>query len=184
METIEMIPREGVWMTTNTGKHFYPFDPREEEIDILDIAHHLAHICRYTGACDQHYSVAQHSVHVSKLVLPQYALWGLLHDASEAYTNDMSRPVKSGFKEFKDFENRIMQVICKKFGLSWPMPDDVHHVDHHIVHDEAKRLFRQAPEWINQFRSFDLHITPWPAAVAKNKFLDRFYELTRPQEAA
>lgn len=170
--------RKGDWLYTNTGKHFYPFDPRAEDIDILDIAHHLAHICRYTGAVDQHYSVAQHCVHVSKLVLPEFALWGLLHDAPEAYVNDLARPYKRGIPIVKEIEDCIMQVICEKYGLCWPMPEDVHHVDKNIVHDEAKRLFRNAPEWIGQYRSFGLHITPWPAPVAKNMFLRRFEEIT------
>jgi hypothetical protein len=176
MDTTHMIHRQGEWLYTNSGKHFYPFDPHEDDICIEDIAHHLAHICRYTGACDQHYSVAQHSIHVSKLVLPANAMWGLLHDAPEAYVNDLARPYKRGIPIVSEIEDRIMQVIAKKYGLCWPMPEDVHH----IVHDEAKRLFRHPPEWINQFRSFDLHVSPWPAAVAKNRFLDRFKELTLP----
>lgn len=173
-----MIEREGDGLTTNSGKKFYPFDPRPEDIDIMDIAHHLSNICRYTGAVEQHYSVAQHSYHVSKLVLPEFALWGLLHDASEAYTSDFTRPFKKGIPQIREVEDGIMQVVCKKFGLPWPMPEDVHHIDHHIVHDEALRLFRHAPDWIGQYRSFGLHVIPWPAPVAKNMFLRRFEEIT------
>src|SRR5271165_7548492 len=86
--------RKGDWIQTYTGRVMYPLDPRPEEINIIDIAHALSNLCRFTGHVRTFYSVAEHSVRVSQHCDPKDALWGLLHDASEAYLADMSRPMK------------------------------------------------------------------------------------------
>src|ERR1039457_118422 len=79
---------------TFSGLRFWPLDPNPEKILIDDIAHALAHQCRFGGHASRFYSVAEHSVHVSRLCPPEDALWGLLHDASEAYLVDLPRPLK------------------------------------------------------------------------------------------
>ena len=68
--------------------------PNPDDIRIEDIAHALSNQCRFAGHAREFYSVAEHSVHVSQLCLPEHALWGLLHDASEAYLVDLPRPLK------------------------------------------------------------------------------------------
>lgn len=50
------------YITTVTGKHFYPLDPNRQDIDIEDIAHALSLICRANGHFRHFYSVAQHSI--------------------------------------------------------------------------------------------------------------------------
>ena len=83
--------RKGDWMQTHSGIQFWPLDPRPEDILIEDIAHALSNQCRFAGHCCFHYSVAQHSVLVSENVPAQDAMWGLLHDAGEAYLVDLPR---------------------------------------------------------------------------------------------
>ena len=65
------------------------------------------------------YSVAQHSVIVSERVPPEHALWGLLHDASEAYLCDVARPVKRlpELAGYRDAEAAIMRAVSDRFGL-------------------------------------------------------------------
>ena len=58
------------WMTTRSGRRFQPFDPEPSTIVIEDIAWALANQCRFNGHVSQFYSVAQHSVAVSRLVSP------------------------------------------------------------------------------------------------------------------
>src|SRR5690554_7094997 len=83
------------FIQTYTGRRFYPLDPNPADVCIEDIAHALSRITRFNAHINaEWYSVAEHSVHVSRIVPPEYALAGLLHDASEAYIADVSRPVK------------------------------------------------------------------------------------------
>ena len=50
------------YITTVTGKHFYPLNPNPQDIDIEDIAHALSLICRANGHFKYFYSVAQHCI--------------------------------------------------------------------------------------------------------------------------
>src|SRR5262245_13325006 len=99
------------WIQTFTGKMFYPLDPRVDDIDIHDIAHHLAMKCRFTGACNKFYSVAQHCVIGSRFIGAQFKLWFLLHDAPEAYLFDAARPIKRERPFIKQDEDRLMACI-------------------------------------------------------------------------
>src|SRR5690349_636686 len=113
----------GSWMQTFTGRQFYPLDPRLDEIDPLDIAHALSMICRYGGHTKHFYSVAEHCLLMSHAVAPEYALWALLHDATEAYVGDMVRPLKHHMPDYRQIEDNLMEVIAERFGLSgWTMP--------------------------------------------------------------
>ena len=82
------------WITTQSGKHFDFNNLSAADICIEDISCALSNLCRFTGHVQDFYSVAQHSVHVSYLVPPEFALEALLHDAAEAYCNDISAPRK------------------------------------------------------------------------------------------
>lgn len=117
-------PNRGPYIQTYTGKKFHPFDPKPEEICIEDIAHSLAHICRFNGHTEFFYSVAQHSLIVAHLLKdesPLTQLLGLLHDAAEAYIGDIPAPIKpeffvciSGqFHLIKYVESNILTAICQ-----------------------------------------------------------------------
>src|SRR4030066_897027 len=109
--------RKGDWIQTWSGRQFWPLDPRPEEIFIDDIAHALGNICRFTGHCLDFYSVAEHCLHVSMWDDPEFALIGLLHDASEAYLCDIPRPVKPYIMVYKELENAIERSIFERFGI-------------------------------------------------------------------
>src|SRR4051794_15527189 len=95
--------RRGGWITTFSRRQFWPLDPHSDEIHIEDIAHSLSQQCRFGGHSRSFYSVAQHSCLVSALCKANDALWGLLHDASEAYLGDIPRPLKS-LPEFEFYQ--------------------------------------------------------------------------------
>jgi len=116
-------------MQTYTGAliDLQSFSP--DDVRLPDIAHALSLINRYTGHTLLPYSVAQHSVVVSQICLPENALWGLLHDASEAYLGDVASPLKHMLPQYKTLEQHVQRQIAKRFELAWPMPDDVHKAD-------------------------------------------------------
>ena len=170
--------RKGDWMQTATGRQFWPLDPRPEEICIGDIAHSLAHQCRFAGHCRQFYSVAQHSVLVSQAVPAEYALWGLLHDASEAYLVDVPRPVKPYLAGYRDAEDTVMRVVCLAFGLPEEMPTEVKNADDAILADEAAQLMAPPPvSWNFRHPPLGLLIRPLLPVAARVQFLARFAEL-------
>lgn len=174
--------RQGDWLVTYTGKKFYPFDPREEEIDPVDIAHALSNMCRFGGHSLGFYSVAQHCVLVSQLCAPENALVGLLHDASEAYLADMPSPLKrnSIFDGYREVENKVMSVILTSFGLKPTIPDEVHLVDRRILATEARDLtLGGGLGWSGMPDPYDMHIKPWSQEYAKTKYFSRLHELTR-----
>ena len=113
----ETLARKGDWMTLVSGRQFWPFDPRPGDVRIADIAHSLSMQCRYGGHSPQFYSVAEHSVLLSRRVSPENQLWALMHDSPETYLKDTIRPIKRSFPELATMEDTIMGVIAKKYGL-------------------------------------------------------------------
>ncbi len=80
---------------TYSGRLVDPFCMGTLDINIIDIAHSLSQLCRFTGHTRRFYSVADHCLLVSSMLpTPKLMLAGLLHDASEAYFGDMSGPIK------------------------------------------------------------------------------------------
>jgi hypothetical protein len=176
--------RRGDWMQTATGKQFWPLDPRPEEVDILDIAAHLSKICRYNGACDWHYSVAQHSVYVSHQVPPEHALAGLLHDATEAYTCDIHRPLKRHLVGYAGIEAGVWVAIARRFGLSVQLPQCVHDADDAVLLAEKEQIMRPAPaDWRVPGTPAPIKISPWTPDHAREAFLSRFALLVKQHVA-
>lgn len=176
-------PRKGDWIQTFTGKQFWPLDARVEDVDIEDIAHALANQCRFAGHCKFHYSVAQHSVYVSRFCSPQNALCGLLHDGTEAYLVDLPRPIKKlpAFAAYSEAEANLAIVVCDAFGLPHKEPDDVHEADMRICATEVRDVMtRSNALWLQKMpEPYELVITSMTTQEAKQAFLLRYKELTR-----
>ena len=175
--------RKGDWMQTYTGRQFWPIDPRPDEVLIDDIGHALANQCRYAGHCKVFYSVAQHSVLVSKLVPKDDALWGLLHDAAEAYLVDLPRPVKR-FSDlgtrYREIEAQLTGVICEHFCLQHVEPQSVKKADDVILVTEMRDLMAHPPQrwkesWSNEpLAETIVPLTPFQSELA---FMERYHEL-------
>lgn len=167
------------WIQTYTGKPFWPLNPRKQDIDIEDIAHSLSMQCRFNGHCRIFYSVAEHSVRVSHQVAPEHALWGLMHDAGEAYLVDMPKPLKRLMPDFQDHEDKLLQYLAAHFGLTWPIPEEVHKADVVLLMTEKRDLMSPEPQ------DWGIHVAPLPDIItplspqdAKDAFLQRFHVLT------
>ena len=183
-----MQERAGDWIQTYTGRQFWPLDPRAEEVEVLDIAHALSNLCRFGGHCTQFYSVAQHSVLVSQVYermgpeVPGAKLWGLLHDASEAYLADVPRPVKPFLAGYEELETQLLQAVAERFGLLWPIPEIVKQVDNVILADEMEQFMVTPPaDWSLPEPALGIVIDPMPPGEAKRIFLARFAALTADQ---
>lgn len=122
----------------------------EDDISVEDICHSLAHINRFTGHSLVGYSVAQHSLMVSDLCPEEYRLWGLLHDASEAYLGDVSTPLKSLLPEYAEIEGKVQRIIAGRFNLPWPIPKEVKVADREALMVEKRELFSVRREWLGE----------------------------------
>ena len=114
-----------ICMWDNTS--FDVFDPFTWVFDIDVIGKSLSNICRFGGHVN-FYSVAEHSVRVADYLRRQggstrLVLMGLLHDATEAFIGDITRPLKHTL-QFKvdgesvmDFEDSLNISIMNAFDL-------------------------------------------------------------------
>lgn len=169
-------------ITTLGGNFFDLLKPEEYEYDIEEIATALSNICRYTGHVNSFYSVAEHSVLVSRLVPDNLALVGLLHDSSEAFVGDVSSPLKKLLPEYKKIEEDIQQAICKHFELPYPFPEDVHKADKRMYWQERQTVADNGVKdtlWHQELRAARkvkaLGLAP---RQAKKVFLKRYKEIT------
>lgn len=108
------------YITTFTKVHFTPLEPKNEDIIIEDIAHALSFMPRANGHFPEFYSVAQHCIACCEEALERkyskrVALACLLHDASEAYVADITRPVKKHLSEYLGIEKKIQNAVYEKY---------------------------------------------------------------------
>jgi hypothetical protein len=97
------------------------FDYTAPVVNLQDVAHGLAHTCRFAGHTSRFYSVAEHSVLVANLVrkmAPHLALAALWHDAHEAYLVDLPTPLKAIIgPEYGQIAERIDRAVYDYLGL-------------------------------------------------------------------
>lgn len=134
-----------------SGKIVDILNPKPEQFDLESITAGLAYQGRFTGQMKWYYSLAAHSVLVSHLVPPEYALEGLFHDAAEAVLNDISRPFKLILKEYKAHEDRVSRAIADRFGLLYPWPKEIKRADEVAVAIEQSYLLPDTPFWPHIF---------------------------------
>jgi uncharacterized protein len=174
--------RRGDWMQTYTGRAFYPLAPAVEDVDPVDIAHALSMLCRYGGHVRAFYSVAEHCVLMSEAVAPEHALWALLHDATEAYMCDLIRPLKRAMPAYAAAEDRLMRVICDRFGLDHDCPAEVKAADNRILRDERDALMGVPPlPWssIEDVPALGVTVQSWSPAEAECRYLNRLIDVSR-----
>ena len=108
------------YITTYSKIHFTPLKPKKEQIKIEDIAHSLSLMTRANGHFPEFYSVAQHCIHcyeeaVARGLNQRLCLAVLLHDASEAYLADITRPVKKNLPKYLVIEKILQDAIYERF---------------------------------------------------------------------
>jgi hypothetical protein len=116
------------WLLTASGMVVDLLRPQGAVFSVGDIAHHLSQINRYTGAARRPLSVAEHSLLVCEILErergerdPSVLLAALMHDAHEAYTQDLSAPAKQAVGEaWGEFENRVQFAVLRYHSLITP----------------------------------------------------------------
>lgn len=180
-------------ITTYTGIAFNLLDP---EFNILDIAHALSNTCRYAGHCNQFYSVAEHSVLVSRLCEELQLgdpFIGLMHDGTEAYLSDVPSPFKQLFPDWIKVDEALEEKLYKHFDMAYPMTPSIKEADVLAYFIEKISLFKswktnltyleakypgygkRAEDLIHIGWEIDKYL-PWRAHTL---FLERYYELQK-----
>lgn len=172
----------GPTILLQSGSYFDLLAPEQSQFTIEDIAHGLSMVCRFAGQCQEFYSVAQHSVHVSEIVAPEHAFAALMHDAVEAFIGDVSKPLKTLLPEYSVIEGRIEAAVLARFGLSVPLPRAVKEADIAMLATEQRSLMRNNDDWeyTHGVRPLPMDIHPWPSKVARKLFMARFHVLGGP----
>jgi hypothetical protein len=183
------------WMLTATGVAYELEHLQPGQISILDIAQHLAQKNRYSGACCRPYSVAEHSLfvawileHVCDVKDPNVIAAGLLHDAHEAYTGDVTSPVKRVLGDvWRSFERRHQLAVERNFKITVAALDpQIHWADMTALATERSQLLPAGgPEWPVESTHPALPESTWCFAELddftwldwRTAFLDRHAEL-------
>lgn len=166
------------------GGRFDLLNPEASTFSIFEIANSLSHLCRFTGHLVAPYNVAHHSWLVSHVVPAEHALAGLLHDAAEAFMGDVATPLKALLPEYKALEERVETVVLSRFGLPPRLPPEIKAADLVLLATERRDLLTDAQraglEWavLEGVEPLPEVIRPWPSHVARERFLERYHELT------
>ena len=183
------------WMLTATGQQVDLRCIATDALRIEDIAHHLALINRWSGATSRPYSVAEHSLLVVRIMevehgitSPSALLAGLLHDAHEAYTGDLTSPMKQIIGDaWHAEEQRIQHAVRAHFDILVPSAA-------HAEQIKTADLQALATEWRDLVGRPELMPPDLPAPVGwiamaarpvrdwtclRDAFLERFFDLVR-----
>src|SRR5579885_3614216 len=99
---------------------------------------------------------------------------------------DLPAPIKREpeMRVYRAAEDRLLAAVAAKFGLAPTLPASVAEADRIVLATEFRDVTTVDDlDWIVAECGFApsecLWITPWPPAVAEDRFLRRFWELTR-----
>jgi hypothetical protein len=177
---VESLRERHDWMSTFGGRRVWPVALQPEDVDVADIAHALSQQCRFAGHTRTFYS--------THMCDREDALWGLLHDASEAYLSDLVRPLKHTpwLDGYRELEAGAMRAICWAFGLPIKQPDSVTRADRFMVQVELRDLMNTPADYLLNAptESEYSRLVPLPARQAELSFIARFEALARPAGAS
>lgn len=139
------------YIETQSGRKVWLPDCDPDCIDIHDIAHALSIVPRFSGHLREHYSVAEHSIHVASLVSIHHKFQALMHDATEAYLCDMPTPFKALMPEYQALEEDIWKAVCNKFGIDKELHHEVKLADKVMLMTERDCLKDNFEKWHEKY---------------------------------
>jgi predicted RNase H-like nuclease len=174
------------YILTYSKIKFYPIDPLKDDIKIEDIAHSLSLMTRANGHFSHFYSVAQHSVNCCKEAQSRgysdkVQLGSLLHDASESYISDLTRPVKQHFPEYFVIEEKLQKIIYDKFGLGDLSSEDlkkIKDIDDAMLHFEFEALMQHAIFEEIPYGAMQHDFSQRDFMTVEKEFISHFHRLT------
>lgn len=198
-EAFAAIRKRG-WILTRSLKCANPFELEKEDIVLGDMAHSLEKLVRYTGHGRFFYSVAEHSVILSRAIekLGEKLGWdapttrtaslqALVHDGNEIYFNDITAPVgmQPECELLKAAKHAADKIIFAAFGLPEEKHPAIEIYDKLICEFEAPQLFGRIPaEWkfvatADELAVFEgIKLEGWmPNGEGAEKFLARASEI-------
>jgi hypothetical protein len=173
-------------ITLLSGKMFDYLNPGATLLDVQDIAT-LSNICRFAGHLPIFYSVAQHLVNTSYIVDGDEDLKyeALMHDRSEAFTNDIPTPLKVALPAFKALEIEIERATAPMFGVPVEMSPAVKLADRQMLGLEMRYVKRDfgdhevldGIDFAGLERAPGVILSSLTPREAKQAFLSRFAQL-------
>jgi hypothetical protein len=161
---------------TYTGVGFDLFDPDPADVRLADVAAGLAHTCRFGGHCRRFYSVARHSLLVSReLDGRRRQTLGLLHDAAEAYVGDVPRPLKAEVSSFDRVEAAVLDAVWRAFDVDPPTEGEwaaVMAADDRLLAYEAAELL-EGGEWAGDPPDLDYDLSSDDFDAVRRRFRSR-----------
>ncbi|MCR4600933.1 MAG: HD domain-containing protein [Clostridia bacterium] len=167
-------------MKTISGKIFDPLTMKPEDVLLEDIAHGLSLLCRGAGQIKFFYSVAQHSINCALEAKARgwsdrLVLLCLMHDASEAYINDIIRPVKVHLPDYRKIEDVVMDAILTRFGLTGLTREELEKcklIDNELMNDELIAMFTGEEERIPSIMAIKPDMEEHLPREMEKKFLE------------
>lgn len=149
-------------MITASGIVMNLFNPDSSAINLIDIAHGLAHTCRWNGATKSFYSVAEHCCRMFDVAeTKEQKLTALFHDAEEAYWGDIISPLKKILPiEIRNKMEDFRVMIFDKYNIR--------HIDEYIENLDKKEL-----EWDLENLIKNNNHKGWLPNVAKQEWFRR-----------
>jgi hypothetical protein len=182
-----VVKRNVTVIETYTGKYVDLLNPKPEQICLADIASGLAKANRFGNQTSRFYSVGEHSVRCSEESGAGYRMAALFHDAHEAYTGDVTAPMKFVLEQqapgvLKAMQRRLDEAIAGHFGLeisAFKAPA-VKAVDDYMLFREAATLKYShgiGEHWGNSTYYEPLVAYGWAPDEAERRFIECFERL-------
>lgn len=161
------------YIRTFKDRKFYFEHPEDYEFDIEEIAHSLSNQCRWTGHCRKFYSIAEHSIHCARMSPVGFTKEAFLHDASEAYVVDLSRPLKQLVSDYKTIQKNIEAAVAKFYEFPYPMSLEVQDIDNRMLVTEWQQLFNETDISLGPYNNepYSFILNCWLPEKAEKEFL-------------